>query len=273
MTLDSLGHVQPLIRDAPLYVGGKPENVQSLSFNQWPGLNGSSFQGCIRNLYINNELQDFTRTQMKPGVVPGCQPCQELRCVHGLCQPATAVGPVCHCKAGWGGPHCDQVLLMAAVNPCQKNKCVHGTCVPVDIQSYRCECAEGFHGSLCSQPEVPPDPCTALTCQHGYCELSQTGQARCICDRGYSGRLCDIVSPCQGESVRDFQRIRRGEVQCRSTQPMSWLECHGGCRADTGLCCTSTRVRRRRYSFECDDGSSFTQDVEKTVECGCDKCV
>ncbi|KAL0159449.1 hypothetical protein M9458_043174, partial [Cirrhinus mrigala] len=27
-------------------------------------------------------------------------------------------------------------------------------------------------------------------------------------------------------------------------------------------------VRRRRYSFECDDGSSFTQDVEKTVECG-----
>ncbi|XP_056614638.1 slit homolog 1b isoform X1 [Triplophysa dalaica] len=272
-TLDSLGHVQPLTKDASLYVGGMPENSQSLSFNPWPPVNGSSFQGCIRNLYINNELQDFTQTQMKPGVVPGCQPCQELRCVHGLCQPETAVGPVCRCQPGWGGPHCDQALLTAAANPCQKNKCVHGTCVPVDVQSYRCECAEGFHGSLCSQPDVPPSPCTALNCQHGYCEVSQTGQAQCICDSGYSGQLCDIVAPCRGESVRDFHRIRRGELQCRSTQPLSWQECRGGCRADTGLCCTSIRVRRRRYSFQCDDGTSFTQDIEKTVECGCDKCV
>lgn len=101
-----------------------PENSQLLSFNPWPPVNGSSFQGCIRNLYINNELQDFTQTQMKPGVVPGCQPCQELRCVHGLCQPETAVGPVCRCQSGWGGPHCDQVLLTAAANPCQKNKWV-----------------------------------------------------------------------------------------------------------------------------------------------------
>lgn len=149
-TLDSLGHVQPLTRDAPLYVGGKifththacwsysplsslnacffpsgmPENAQSLSFNQWPPLNGSSFQGCIRNLYINNELQDFTHTQMKPGVVPGCAACQDLRCGNGVCEPDSGVGPMCHCQPGWGGPHCDQLLLVAATNPCQKNKSV-----------------------------------------------------------------------------------------------------------------------------------------------------
>ncbi|XP_051979759.1 slit homolog 1 protein-like isoform X2 [Xyrauchen texanus] len=272
-TLDSLGHVQPLTKDASLYVGGMPENAQSLSFNQWPTLNGSSFQGCVRNLYINNELQDFTHTQMKPGVVPGCQPCQELRCVHGLCQPNTAVGPVCHCQPGWGGQHCDQVILAAATNPCQKNKCVHGTCIPVDIQSYHCKCTNGFQGPLCSQQDATPSPCTALSCQHGYCEISQTGQTQCICDSGYSGQLCDLVAPCQGESVRDFHRIRRGEVQCRSTQPLSWVECRGGCRVDTDFCCSSIRIRRRRYSFECNDGTSFTQAVEKTVECGCEKCV
>lgn len=115
---------QTFILRTVVFPSGVPENAQSVPFNQWPPVNGSSFQGCIRNLYINNELQDFTRTQMKPGVVPGCQPCQELRCVHGLCQPDTTVGPVCRCQSGWGGPHCDQVLLTAAVNPCQKNKWV-----------------------------------------------------------------------------------------------------------------------------------------------------
>ncbi|XP_043078178.1 slit homolog 1b [Puntigrus tetrazona] len=272
-TLDSLGHVQPLARDAPLYVGGMPENAQSLSLNQWPSLNGSSFQGCIRNLYINNELQDFTRTQMKAGVVPGCRACQELRCVNGLCQPDSAAGPVCRCQPGWGGPHCDQILLAAATNPCQKNKCVHGTCVPVELQSYRCECADGFHGPLCAQEDESPGHCGALSCQHGFCEESATGQAQCVCDSGYSGQKCDTVAPCQGEAVRDFHRLQRGEVQCRSTQPMSWLECGGGCRPDSGFCCGGTRVRRRRHSFECDDGTSFTQYVEKTVECGCGKCV
>uniref|UniRef100_A0A8C2J0V9 Slit homolog 1b (Drosophila) n=1 Tax=Cyprinus carpio TaxID=7962 RepID=A0A8C2J0V9_CYPCA len=267
-TLDSSGHVQTLPRDAPLYVGGMPENAQSLSFNQWPPLNGSSFQGCIRNLYINNELQDFTHTQMKPGVVPGCRACQELRCVNGLCQPDAAAGPVCHCQPGWAGKHCDA----ATTNPCQKNKCVHGTCVPVDLQSYRCQCADGFQGPLCAQEDVS-GPCGALSCQHGFCEVSPTGQAQCVCDSGYSGQLCDTGALCQGESVRDFHRVRRGEVQCRSTQPLSWVECRGGCRPDSGACCGGSRVRRRRYSFECDDGSSFTQEVEKTVECSCGKCV
>ncbi|XP_067272516.1 slit homolog 1b isoform X2 [Pseudorasbora parva] len=266
-TLDSSGHGQPLSRDAPLYVGGMPENAQSLSFNQWPPLNGSSFQGCIRNLYINSELQDFRRTQMKAGVEPGCRACQDLLCVHGLCQPASALGPVCRCQPGWAGPHCDR----AADDPCQRHKCVHGTCVPVDLQSYRCECAEGFLGPLCGQ--ASSSPCGALSCQHGSCETSETGQAQCVCDSGYSGQLCDIVSPCKGEPVRDFHHVQRGEVQCRSTQLISWQECGGGCRPDTGFCCSGTRVRRKRYSFQCDDGSSFTQDVEKTVECGCGKCV
>lgn len=53
-------------------------------------LNVSSFHGCIRNLYINHELQDFTRGHMKPGVVPGCRACRKLYCLHGVCQPNAA---------------------------------------------------------------------------------------------------------------------------------------------------------------------------------------
>lgn len=67
---------------------GMPEEVLPASLRlSAQTINTSSFHGCIRNLYINHELQDFTRGHMKPGVVPGCQVCQKLYCVHGLCQP------------------------------------------------------------------------------------------------------------------------------------------------------------------------------------------
>lgn len=67
---------------------GMPEEVlpASLGFSAQT-INTSSFHGCIRNLYINHELQDFTRGHMKPGVVPGCQACRKLYCVHGVCRP------------------------------------------------------------------------------------------------------------------------------------------------------------------------------------------
>lgn len=113
-------------------------------------INTSSFHGCIRNLYINHELQDFTRGHMKPGVVPGCQACHKLYCVHGVCQPdgtqvnfsylrrrlcsdlyfvsllsvmeffhpeagtmCCSQGPQCHCHPGWAGLHCDQPATAA----------------------------------------------------------------------------------------------------------------------------------------------------------------
>lgn len=97
---------------------GMPVDINSAAFRLWQILNGSSFHGCIRNLYINNELQDFTKTRMKPGVVPGCEPCRKLYCLHGICQPSAMPGPVCHCETGWGGLHCDQ----PADGPCHGHK-------------------------------------------------------------------------------------------------------------------------------------------------------
>lgn len=99
---------------------GMPVDVHSGTFRLWQIQNGSSFHGCIQNLYINNELQDFTKTQMKPGVVPGCEPCRKIYCLHGICQPDGAQGPVCHCQPGWNGLHCDQ----PSTNPCQGSKYV-----------------------------------------------------------------------------------------------------------------------------------------------------
>uniref|UniRef100_A0A8C5EBE9 Slit homolog 1a (Drosophila) n=1 Tax=Gouania willdenowi TaxID=441366 RepID=A0A8C5EBE9_GOUWI len=263
-TMDSFGAVRPLNREAPLYVGGRGplQNTPSSSIQ-----NGSSFHGCIQNLYINNELQDFTKTHMKPGVVPGCEPCKKIYCVHGICQPDGIHGPVCHCQPGWTGAQCDQ----AATNPCQGSKCVHGKCIPLDSQSYRCECAEGYRGALCNQQGELFNPCRRLTCKHGRCQISDTGEAYCHCESGYTGELCDAESECRGEPVRDYYQVQRGYSICQTTRIVSWVECIGAC--DTGACCASQRMKRRKYTFECSDGSSFSEEVEKTIKCGCMGCM
>uniref|UniRef100_A0A673AQ07 Slit homolog 1a (Drosophila) n=1 Tax=Sphaeramia orbicularis TaxID=375764 RepID=A0A673AQ07_9TELE len=261
-TMDSFGAVRPLNGEAPLYVGGRGP-LQ----NTPPSSNGSSFHGCIQNLYINNELQDFTKTQMKPGVVPGCEPCKKIYCIHGICQPDGAQGPVCHCQPGWSGPHCDQ----PATNPCQGSKCVHGKCIPLDTQSYRCECEEGYRGALCNQQGELFNPCRRLSCKHGRCQISDTGDAYCHCESGYTGELCDAESECRGEPVRDFYQVQRGYAICQTTRMVSWVECTGAC--DTGACCASQRMKRRKYTFECSDGTSFTEEVEKTIKCGCVGCM
>jgi len=114
VSLDSRARRRPAAGDAPLYVGGKqrvkhlrlrigsrgnrpsPPGMPEAAMDAAPGsssspiLNGSSFHGCIRNLYINHELQDFTRGRMEPGVEPGCRACRELHCRHGVCQPNAA---------------------------------------------------------------------------------------------------------------------------------------------------------------------------------------
>ncbi|KAJ8264517.1 hypothetical protein GJAV_G00150220 [Gymnothorax javanicus] len=266
-TMDSLGNIQPRNGEAPLYVGGMPEDIHSAAFRLWQIQNGSNFHGCIQNLYINNELQDFTQTQMKPGVVPGCEPCRKIYCLHGICQPDGVDGPVCHCQPGWSGQHCDR----PASDPCRSNKCVHGKCIPLDMQSYRCECEQGYRGALCNQQGELHNPCLGQQCVHGRCQVSDTGEAYCHCDSGYSGKLCDTESECRGVPVRDFHQVQRGYTICQTTRMMSWVECSGRCA--TGACCGSQRMKRRKYTFECSDGSSFSQDVEKSIKCGCVGCV
>ncbi|XP_032551107.1 slit homolog 1 protein [Chiroxiphia lanceolata] len=269
MTMDNSGKHYTLNSEAPLYVGGMPVDVNSAAFRLWQLLNGTSFHGCIRNLYINNELQDFTKTRMTPGVVPGCEPCRKLYCLHGICQPAGAQGPVCHCEPGWDGPHCDQ----PRGGPCQGHKCVHGLCLPLDALSYSCQCREGYQGALCNQPAEPPDPCHHQPCIHGHCHLTPGGQPTCECHDGYTGALCDQEPECRGEPVRDYHQVQRGYAICQTTRPVAWVECRGTCGGPDAGCCTGLRLRRRKYAFECSNGATFVEEVEKPSKCGCSQCL
>uniref|UniRef100_A0A8C7L445 Slit homolog 1b (Drosophila) n=1 Tax=Oncorhynchus kisutch TaxID=8019 RepID=A0A8C7L445_ONCKI len=246
-TLDTAGlhpdHYEGMVGDGEEHSGNLPKIPRVSRNPSWNIPRNLGVRSWI-NIYLSildtssHCVDTNCNGLMKPGVVPGCQPCRKLFCLHGVCQPDGAKGPLCHCQPDWGGLHCDQP--------------VGGGLVGGD--SYR-------------------SPCSVLLCQHGHCQLTEGGATYCLCDTGYTGDTCDTVEPaCRGEAVRDFHRVPRGHADCQTTRPFSWVECRGGCQGGGAACCAPLRVRRRRYTFECDDGGSFTQDVEKAVECGCKEC-
>ncbi|XP_010114662.1 PREDICTED: slit homolog 2 protein-like, partial [Chlamydotis macqueenii] len=252
--------------DSPLYVGGMPVKNNIAALRQSPGQNGTSFHGCIRNLYINSELQDFRNVPLQVGILPGCEPCHKKVCVHGTCHATSQSGFSCECEGGWTGPLCDQQTN----DPCLGNKCVHGTCLPINAFSYSCKCLQGHGGVLCDEEEKLFNPCQSIRCKHGKCRLSGLGKPYCECSSGYTGDSCDKEISCRGERIRDYYQKQQGYAACQTTKKVSRLECKGGC--STGQCCGPLRSKRRKYSFECTDGSSFVDEVEKVVKCGCTNC-
>uniref|UniRef100_A0A7N8YDK4 Slit homolog 2 (Drosophila) n=1 Tax=Mastacembelus armatus TaxID=205130 RepID=A0A7N8YDK4_9TELE len=278
-SINSISKQSTLNIDSPLYLGGKDlSTVWGLSALQHSsvGHNGTSFHGCLRNLYINGKLQDLgagtTRQWLGHGVEPGCQPCQSGACIQGNCHPTGHRGFTCTCNPGWTGTLCDQQVN----NPCDGNKCIHGTCLPINSYSYSCRCQPGFAGVLCDeQDQDAASPCSLTRCKHGKCRVSGLGKAYCECNSGYTGEACDREVACRGERVRDVYQRQQGYAACQTQEKVSRLECRGSCPGGAegqGTCCTPLRSKRRKYTFQCTDGSSFVQEVEKVVKCGCTKC-
>uniref|UniRef100_A0A672FLA2 Slit homolog 2 (Drosophila) n=1 Tax=Salarias fasciatus TaxID=181472 RepID=A0A672FLA2_SALFA len=272
-SINSISKQSTLNIDSPLYLGGEDTNKDLSSFYLC-GRNGTSFHGCLRNLYINGKLQDLStsRQWLGHGVEPGCQPCQRGACVQGDCHPTGHRGFSCTCHPGWTGTLCDQQVS----NPCDGNKCIHGTCLPINSYSYSCRCQPGFAGVLCDeQDQDAANPCSLSRCKHGRCRVSGLGKAYCECSSGYTGEACDREVACRGERVRDVYQRQQGYAACQTQEKVSRLECRGSCPGGAegpGSCCTPLRSKRRKYTFQCTDGSSFVQEVEKVVKCGCTKC-
>ncbi|XP_055963938.1 slit homolog 3 protein [Sorex fumeus] len=262
----SLGKLQkqPAVgSNSPLYLGGIPMSTGLSALRQGADRPLGGFHGCIGEVRINDELQGFKALPPPSlGVSPGCKSCSVCR--HGLCRALEKDSVACECHPGWTGPLCDQ----EARDPCRDHGCVHGKCVATGA-SYTCHCAEGYSGVLCDHRNDSAGPCAASKCQHGQCHVSEQGEPQCVCQPGFRGQFCEQESPCRGELVRDVIRRQKGYAACATASKVPTVQCLGGCGAQ---CCRPTRSKRRKYVFQCTDGSSLVEEVERHLDCGCGPC-
>ena len=76
--------------------------------------------------------------------------------------------------------------------------------------------------------------------------------------------MCTLAPTCKKEQYKDYYT----EHGCRSRRPLKIAACVGSC-GDT--CCTPKRSRRRRVRLICNDGTSYTKEVEIIKKCACSK--
>ncbi|KAB0349166.1 hypothetical protein FD754_014023 [Muntiacus muntjak] len=262
----SLGKLQkqPAVSiNSPLYLGGIPTSTGLSALRQGTDRPLGGFHGCIHEVRINNELQDFKALPPQAlGVSPGCKSCSVCR--HGLCRAVEKDSVVCECHPGWTGPLCDQ----EARDPCLGHSCIQGKCVASGT-SYVCRCTEGYGGALCDQKNDSNSACSTFKCHQGQCHISDRGEPYCLCQPGFSGEHCEQETPCLGEVVREVIRRQKGYTSCATASKIPVMECRGGCGPQ---CCQPTRSKRRKYVFQCTDGSSFVEELERHLECGCRPC-
>uniref|UniRef100_A0A673MMG0 Slit homolog 3 protein-like n=1 Tax=Sinocyclocheilus rhinocerous TaxID=307959 RepID=A0A673MMG0_9TELE len=149
--------------------------------------------------------------------------------------------------------------------------CALGACRQRGEAGVTCECPSGHSGPLCEETSSQ-SPCQSSRYRKPQVHRhSQLG--------AYFSKFCSEVDftpcsithsfpTCQGEMVRELLKRNMGHKNCTSTSKMA--RCPSACRS--GLCCAPTKSRRRKVSFRCSDGSSFSEEMETTVECGCTKC-
>uniref|UniRef100_A0A3B3UGL1 Slit homolog 3 (Drosophila) n=1 Tax=Poecilia latipinna TaxID=48699 RepID=A0A3B3UGL1_9TELE len=238
---------------------GVPPLVAASGLRPGPDRPPPGFDGCIHKVRINGEMQDLT-FRTGPAVLVGCHSCSV--CTAGACREGGQTGVTCSCPPGRMGALCDET---AASDPCQNIRCVHGTCVAT-AQAYSCRCSDGYQGLSCDRP--------ACSCAHGECRTSESGVLVCHCEPGFTGPACNTELRCQGETLREQLKRHQAMRTCTSTSRVPRVACPRSCQAAAppGVCCGVTKTRRRKVAFRCTDGSSYSEELETALECGCGRC-
>lgn len=95
----------------PLYVGGMPEGNRAKQFR----IKSQSFNGCMKDFFVDNELMDFGRYMTNSGTEPGCQHLQEAcnsrPCVNSKRCTNIWNGYQCDCNDGYAGKNCSDGKL------------------------------------------------------------------------------------------------------------------------------------------------------------------
>lgn len=100
--------------NSPLYIGGVMDDVGENAIKNWHLWNTSSFEGCMKEMFVNGRPLDIMVAKKQQRVSPGCadyeepKPCKSHLCQKGQCVPINKFSYECRCYKGWSGPFCDQ---------------------------------------------------------------------------------------------------------------------------------------------------------------------
>uniref|UniRef100_A0A7N6FGE0 Slit homolog 3 (Drosophila) n=1 Tax=Anabas testudineus TaxID=64144 RepID=A0A7N6FGE0_ANATE len=274
----SLGKLarQPSVdHNTQLYIGGMHTNLKAyilcvyeLALVLYIQMScGYDYMFALHGYILMQSSTTSKYTTHTDGILAGCHSCSV--CAQGACREGGETGVTCDCPPGRSGALCD---LTTAPNSCQNSRCVHGLCVPKG-QSYSCQCSDGYQGQYCDRRQEPL-ACRGQLCGHGECRVSEGGEPVCHCHPGYTGPTCDTELTCQGEMVREQLKRHQSMRTCTSTSKIPRMDCPRSCQAAAppGVCCGVTKSRRRKVVFRCSDGTSYSEDIETALECGCSKC-
>uniref|UniRef100_A0A672MYR9 Slit homolog 3 protein-like n=1 Tax=Sinocyclocheilus grahami TaxID=75366 RepID=A0A672MYR9_SINGR len=236
-----------------LYIGGVPSLIDTAGLRPGPDRPLQSFNGCIHDVRLNGELQDLGGgLEGVEGILPGCHSCGI--CALGACRQRGEAGVTCECPSGHSGPLCEETTSQS---PCQSNCfCAPGSHLEWNIKTRFKKLFIFIINVIVHNSSVRISPILLLYCFRYVYPYTNCNLIRCR-------------SPtCQGEMVRELLKRNMGHKNCTSTSKMA--RCPSACRS--GLCCAPTKSRRRKVSFKCSDRSSFSEEMETTVECGCTRC-
>ncbi|XP_067134486.1 protein slit-like isoform X2 [Centruroides vittatus] len=167
-----------------LYIGGLEEDVAIKALRQWHLRNVSSFEGCMKELYLNGKPLDIVVARKQQRVTPGCpeyddpKPCEDHKCKKGKCIPLDRDSYECECRKGWSGTYCDQAPTCQKEqyreyfeeNGCRSNKM---------IKMAHCS---GTCGDQCCKPQRIKRRSLRMVCPNGSRYATQVDVIRkCKC--------------------------------------------------------------------------------------------
>lgn len=127
-----------------MYLGGLPPEPGQQAFTLWHLRNLSSFNGCMREVWINHKQVDFGNAAQQLKVTPGC----------------TLMDTEIEENEDEVADEMDQDGLVSEpesvpADPCAHNQCQKGSkCVALKNGEYACRCKPGYRGKYCEQGEI-----------------------------------------------------------------------------------------------------------------------